>query len=87
MRKKQPRYPAAAPGETGFAGQTAAAVGMNTVGDMADTGPLVRDMDMAEKLLGLIKADILEDTGTLMLAQAHVSSVGVILLLQWSRNQ
>ena len=42
----------------------------------------IRDMDMAEKLMELIKVSILTEAGVAILAQANVSTAGVILLLR-----
>lgn len=68
-------------------GQLAAATEMDTVGGAADTEAFIRDADAVEELMELVKASILAKSGISMLAQANVSTEGVILLLRKSGNR
>lgn len=60
----------------------AAAIEPGRPENAAEAGALIRDTDMAEKLMQRITESILEEAGMSMLAQANVNSESVIWLLQ-----
>ena len=59
-------------------------MGVKTTENTAGAQELIRDTDMAKKLIGLIKASILTEEGMPIPAQANVSAEGVILMLRKS---
>lgn len=75
---------AAEPGGAGFVKQMTAATRINTVGNIADEPVLIRDAETAEELMALIKASVLAEAETSMLAQANMGAEGLIpLLANW----